>query len=135
MGKLIDASRGMSWVRLECSFPRNPKVLDLVHAKGFRAVTAYIAGLAYSGEHGLDGFLPESALPYLHATTATASQLVAVGLWDPQHGGWDIHDWADYQPTSEQVERRKAAAKRNAEARWKKQRAESLRAVVPMTDD
>jgi hypothetical protein len=27
MAKFIDAERGMTWVRLECAFPRNPKVL------------------------------------------------------------------------------------------------------------
>lgn len=129
MGKFVNAARGLTWVRLECAFPRNPKVLELVHAKSWRAITVYVAGLAYSGEHGLDGFLPRSCLPYLHATPATATQLVDAGLWDEQPGGWDIHDWHDYQPSSEQVERRREAAKRNAEVRWNRQRAASLRVV------
>lgn len=126
MTKLIDAARGMTWVRLDCAFPRNPKVLDLVHARAFRAVTVYISGLAYSGEHGLAGFLPASCLPYLHATTANAAQLVDVGLWEPQPGGWDIHDWDAYQPAADEADRRRDKAKKAAEARWARQRAAQL---------
>lgn len=130
MGKYVDAERGLGWVRLQCSFPRNPKVLDLVGRKQYRALVAYIASLGYSGEHGLDGFVPAAALPFLHATERDAQQLERVGLWDWAEGGWDIHDWHDYQPSSEQVAKRRAAAKSNAEARWKRQRAADL-TVVP----
>lgn len=132
MAKFIDAERGLTWVRLECSFPRNPKVLALVEAKAWRAIAVYIAGLAYSGEHGLDGYLPRSCLVYLHGTQRDASQLEEVGLWNWVEGGWDVHDWHDYQPSSERVANRRIAAKRNAETRWKKARAEKLRVV---TDD
>ncbi len=129
MAKYIDAERGLNWVRLDCSFPRNPKVLVLVEAKAWRAIAVYIAGLSYSGEHGLDGFLPRSALVYLHGTSRDAHQLEEVGLWHWTEGGWDIHDWHDYQPSSERVAARRDAAKRNAESRWKKARAEKLRVV------
>lgn len=129
MAKFIDAERGLSWVRLECSFPRNPKVLALVEAKAWRAIAVYIAGLSYSGEHGLDGFLPRSCLVYLHGSQRDAHQLEEVGLWHWAEGGWDIHDWHDYQPSSERVAKRREAAKRNAETRWKKARAEKLRVV------
>lgn len=129
MAKFIDAERGLTWVRLECSFPRNPKVLALVEAKGWRAIAVYIAGLSYSGEHGLDGFIPRTALVYLHGTQRDAHQLEEVGLWHWAEGGWDINDWHDYQPSSEQVAKRREAAKRNAETRWKRARADKLKAV------
>lgn len=116
----------MVWVRLDCSFPRNPKVLELVQRKAWRAVTAYVAGLAYSGEHGLDGWLPLPCLPFLHATVREADQLVAVRLWLPGHGGWDINDWDAYQPSAEQMQARKTRAKHAAEQRWRKARAGPL---------
>lgn len=129
MAKYIDAERGLSWVRLETAFPRNHKILALIEMKGWRAITVYVAGLAYSGEQGLDGFIPRASLVYLHGTARDAHQLEEVGLWRWAEGGWDINDWHDYQPSSDRVAARREAAKRNAEKRWKKSRAESLKVV------
>lgn len=129
MAKFIDATRGLSWVRLECSFPRNPKVLTLVEGKAWRAIAVYIAGLSYSGEHGLDGFIPRAALVYLHGTQREAGQLEEVGLWNWAEGGWDINDWHDYQPTAESAQRRRDKARLAAEERWKKERANKLKVV------
>lgn len=121
--KFINATRGLTWVRLDCSFPRNPKVLELVAGKQWRAITVYIAGLAYSGEHGLDGFLPEHCLVYLHGTPRDAKVLERVGLWHWSDGGWDINDWRDYQPSAAETQMRRDKARLAAEIRWKRQRA------------
>jgi len=126
MAKYIDATRGLMWVRLDCAFPRNPKVLELVSRKQWRAICAYIGGLSYSGEHGLDGWLPEACLPFIHATSKDASELVRVGLWLPEPGGWDINDWDQYQATADEVQARRTKAKRAAEERWKRERAKKV---------
>lgn len=129
MGK-IDSIRGLEWVRLDTAFPRNPKVLMLIEDRAWRAVTAYLCGLSYSGEQGLDGFLPRACLMWLHATAKEARALVAVGLWHEVPGGWEINDWHDYQPSAEEATARRDKARKAAEERWKRERARQAAATV-----
>ena len=112
---------GLPWVRLDSAFARNHKVLDLAHHKRWQAITCYVSGLGYSGEHGLAGFIPESCLVFIHGTRGIASQLCEVGLWISVPGGWEINDWAEYQPTNEEAERRRTKAQTAARARWDKE--------------
>ena len=109
---------GLPWVKLDTAIPRNYKILELVGRKQFQAVGCYMFSLAFSGEQGTDGYIPTAALPYIHATAAVAKQLVAVGLWSPTMGGWDIHDWNEHQRSTQETEERKKRAKLAAEARW-----------------
>lgn len=128
--KYVDSIRGLEWVRLDTAFPRNPKVLHLIEDKRWRAVTAYVCGLSYSGEQGLDGFLPRACLMWLHATPKDAAALVAVGLWLEVPGGWEINDWHDYQPTAAEAQQRREKARLAAEERWKRHRARQAAANV-----
>jgi hypothetical protein len=63
----------MPWVRLDTGLPDHPKILALIAAKKQRAALVYVFGLAYSGRHETDGFVPKMALPFLHASTADAN--------------------------------------------------------------
>ena len=128
----VKAVRGLEWVRLDTAFPRNPKILELEYMNAWRAITVYVCGLAYSGEQGLDGFIPDRAMRTVYATKKEIEQLLEVGLWhrDDRGGGYDINDWHDYQPSAEQAERRREKARNAAEERWKKERNKQLRAVV-----
>ena len=118
MGR-VDAVRGLEWVRLDTAWPRNPKVLQLVTRRP-RTLVVYLSGLCYSGEHGLDGWIPAAALPFLHGNAGDAAALVDVGLWHTavDCDGWDINDWHDYQPTADEMEKRKQKAREAARARW-----------------
>ncbi|GFG65794.1 hypothetical protein MKUB_32840 [Mycobacterium kubicae] len=113
---------GLPWVRLDTQFPSNPKVLALVEEKKFRPLFVYVSSLAYAGAHGTDGFLPAASLPFLHATKADAKVLVDVGLWDPAGNGWEVHDWAEFQPSTAETQERKKraidAARKAANVRW-----------------
>jgi len=109
---------GLPWVRLDTGFPMNPKVLSLVEDKKWQSIAVYVAGLAYSGQQGTDGFLPASSLVFMHGTKRNGMDLVNVGLWIPTPGGYEINDWTDYQQTSEENELRRKRAKDAAEIRW-----------------
>lgn len=113
---------GLPWVRMDTQWPHNPKFLVLVEEKKWRAIAVYWAALGYSGVHGTDGFVPAVALPMLHATKREAEQLVAVGLWRPAQGGWDVNGWAEFQPSSEEAEDRSRKAREAAQIRWAKAR-------------
>lgn len=109
---------GLKWVRLDTTFPHNQKVLDLAEQGRYRAITAYVCGLAYAGAQGTDGWIPSSALHLIHARRAEAAHLVEVGLWVARPGGWDINDWTEYQPTSEDTKARSEHARAAAMVRW-----------------
>lgn len=102
----------LPWVRLDTTFPSNPKVLYLMADEKYRAGFVYLCSLSYSGAHGTDGFIPRMALAYVHGTEADAAALVDVGLWHQDRKGWLINDWGDYQPLSEAT-RDTLAAKRS----------------------
>lgn len=111
------------WVRLDTGFGQNPKVLALAADKKWQSITLYTCGLGYSGHHGLAGFIPETALPFIHGTKKCAADLVSAGLWQPCIGGWNVNGWAEFQPDLSDAEERSKKARAAAEIRWEKERA------------
>lgn len=110
---------GLPWVRLDTSLPSNPKLLHLLaQPNGHRTALVFILGLTYAGAHETAGFLPAGALPFLHAKRSDADKLCQVGFWGEVDGGWEIHDWADFQPVSLNAEARRTRAQKAAAARW-----------------
>ena len=110
---------GLPWVRLDTGFTQNPKILGLIEDRKWQSITVYVASLGYAGQHGTDGFVPITALPFLHGTKRNANDLVSIGLFIPCPGGYDINGWKEFQPSNEENARRKAKAKAAAEARWR----------------
>jgi hypothetical protein len=109
----------LPWVRLDSNFPQNPKILDLLAEKdGHRAAFVYLCGLAYSGAHGTDGYLPRGCLVFLHAKPADAAKLVKHGLWHEDIGGWLVHGWSEFQLSSMENEARRERARAAARRRW-----------------
>lgn len=120
---------GLPWVRLDTQFPSNPKVLELAAAKRWRALVAYLSSLAYCGVHETDGYIPDTALPFVHATQAEVKVLVEAGFWDLAPGGWAVHDWHDKQFSSEDNQRRRERAIKAAQKRWDKARRDKIKGV------
>jgi hypothetical protein len=110
----------LPWVRLDTAIADHPKMLGLFADKRHRAVLGYILGIAYSGRHELDGFVPRAALTVLQMTRSDAESLVESELWDLCEGGWMIHGWAGFQISGEEAQRRREKAQRAAQARWHK---------------
>ncbi|AHH20770.1 putative bacteriophage protein [Nocardia nova SH22a] len=117
---------GLPWIRLDTSTFDHPKMLELMEAKQYRAIVVHLSGMAYSGKHGLDGFIPKAALRVIGGTAADVRHLIGVGLWDLAENGWDVHGWRDYQFSSEEHEARRQRlserGRKAAEAKWKNQR-------------
>lgn len=109
---------GLPWVRLDTQFASNPKFLYLIEDRQWRSIVVWTAGLAYCGTHGTDGFIPKSALPMLHGTPKDAKNLAEVGLWIEGLGGWQINDWLEFQPSNEEVQKRRKKARDAAMKRW-----------------
>ncbi len=120
----------LSWVRVDASLPSNPKILTLLSEKGGdHALCVCIFALGYCAQHGTDGFVPEIALGLIHGKAKDAALLISAGLWHQIPGGFDVNDWAEYQPSDEESKRRSEKAKRAAEVRWAKAQRPNLKAV------
>lgn len=109
---------GLPWVRLDTQMPSNPKILYLIEDKNSHSAFVWACSLSYSGAHGTDGFIPKAALKTIHGTLKDAKNLVDVGLWIPVPGGWEVNDWADFQPSSDEHQERKERARAAAMLRW-----------------
>src|SRR5581483_3384403 len=98
-------------VMLDPRFPDHPKIL----AAGPLAAWLHVAGICYANRHLTDGFIPVGQLTHLCALPANvgglaerlARDLVDVGLWHEADGGFEIHDYAHYQPTRSFLEERR----------------------------
>lgn len=92
----------MPWIRLDDQFPDHPKVVEA----GPLASWLYVCGIGYCNRLLTDGFIPSGQVRKL-ADVDNAGDLVkclvAVGLWDEAEGGYQVHDFLDYQPSAEQV--------------------------------
>lgn len=106
----------MTWIRLDDSFSDHPKVI----AAGREAAWLFVSGLCYSGRLLTDGFIPTAQVrslgnPFVRSHQAAARRLVEVGLWEDAEGGYQIHDFLQYNPSKEEVlQQREAAARRQA---------------------
>jgi hypothetical protein len=92
----------MAWVRLDDGFPDHPKALRA----GPMACWLYVCSLAYANRYLTDGFIPErqaKRLTDLKKTDALIVALVDAELWEPVEGGYQIHDYLDYQSSAEKV--------------------------------
>lgn len=112
----------LPWVRLDSNLATNHKILGLAADKKWQTIAVFCFGLGYSGGHGTAGFIPQTALPFIHANKRIAMDLCEAGLWVARPGGWEINDWAEYQPAHDEAAERSRKAKAAAEIRWAKQR-------------
>jgi len=107
------------WVRVDSALARNHKVLALLSERGGdHALNVFIFGLGYCAEQGSDGFIPDIALGTIHGKPRDAALLVKAGMWDALPGGNQVHDYAEFQPSSEEAEKRSQRARELAAKRW-----------------
>ena len=122
----------MPWVRFDDQFPIHRKIIGLTDRR-YRIATEAIFWCARTLS---DGVVRLADLSYLciKATRRDASDLVSRQIWHeagttcpspacppPGPDGWVIHDYWEYQPPKEQVERERAA-KAERQKRWREAR-------------
>jgi type IV secretory pathway TrbD component len=106
----------MPWVKLDEHFTDNPKILKA----GPIGMAMWVVGLAYCNLNQTNGFIPrEKALAMFPAIVPGPDgkemafvaefwikRLLNVGLWEKAKGGYMVHDYAQYQPSKEEVAER-----------------------------
>lgn len=96
----------MAWTKLDDGIYDNPKILTVEPTDRL----LYVWALCWSNRHHTDGVIPAKMLRYVAMFAgcgdhdAAASRLVEAGLWDNAPDGWTIHDFAEYQLSSDRVE-------------------------------
>lgn len=93
----------LPWVRLDSNIASHDKILYLIADPSkarWQAFSSYICALGWSGANGTDGFIPTTALPFIHGTATTARLLVKYHLWDEARVGYQIRNYDKRQQTS-----------------------------------
>lgn len=96
----------MTWTRLDDAVYDHPKLADVDEPA---ARLLWVWSLCWSNRFGTNGFLPVKSMRNLGRTAGVAdldnaaAELVEARLWIPVEGGWQIHDFLDYNPSAEKV--------------------------------
>ena len=114
----------MPWFKVDDTLHSHPKA----RRAGLDAMGLWALCGAHSMQYKLDGFTPEWFVSSWRSGVRLAARLVDAGLWRPAERdgekGWEFHDWADYQPTSDEIERDREMA-RERQRRRRERRAEA----------
>lgn len=105
----------MPWVKLDDTFWSNRK-LERLSDKAYRL---YMRGLGYASQYLTDGILDATDLRTLGAQRKACDELVAAGCWNViPDGGYEIHDYLEFQPSRADVlQRRQQANDRQSKRR------------------
>lgn len=96
----------MSWARVDDGWWCHPKVMgQSLAAKGL-----WISALSWSCQQRRP-VVPQGFVAMMGATSEDVDELVAAGVWLAVDGGWEIHNWADYQEKSLSEKRADAGRK------------------------
>ena len=102
----------MSWFKVDDKLWGHPKWL----ATPIRSRGLWVTAGSWSAAQEQDGRVPRHVLAILGGTLRDASGLVASGLWTVSDSGWLFHGWADFQPTREQKDTDREAARERMRA-------------------
>ena len=118
----------MSWVKLDDGFYDHRKVV----AAGAHGLALWVVGLAYCNRQPQrDGFIPDGKVECLFPipkAKRVAARLVEVGLWVRVEGGYQVHDYHDFQPDAgraAEISAKRAEAGRRGGARSGETRREA----------
>ena len=119
----------MTWFKVDDGFWSHPKVLTM----STDATSLWVRAGTYSCQHLTDGFIASGLLQVLGSEHA-ALELVGNGLWVEAEGGYEFHDWDDYQETSDAVKRRREQA-RERQRKFREDRENKKNVTPPVTRD
>ena len=116
----------MSWVRLDDDFHNHPKVALLGDLQ-LPAIGLHVLALCWSNSYLQNGVIPAGQVPKLCGDLSMllpqgtpgplVCALVDAGLWEVVEGGWQIHDYLDYQPSRYEIlKQRRDVSKQRSKA-------------------
>lgn len=121
----------MAWTKLDDRFWSHPKIQGLSPA----AFRLYVMSLNWSVSHLTDGEIPEGVVAMFvsRSRRVAVAELTRNGLWtETRNGVYQIHDFAEYQPTKAQVEKERSQTRERVSA-WRRRQTEGD--VTPLQDE
>ncbi|HZD71658.1 MAG TPA: hypothetical protein VFA45_22940 [Actinomycetes bacterium] len=118
----------MGWIQLDDGYAEHPKVVGLSDA----ALAMEVRGLCYVARRDTDGFVPDGCLHLLTRSASpaeVAAELVGVDRWerDEERGGYWIHDYLKYNPSSAQRQAKRDAAAERMRRLRSRERSQDVR--------
>lgn len=98
--------RPVTWFRVDDNFAQHPKVL---HA-GNAATGLWVRCGTYSARYLTEGAIP-AEIAHNYGRPREIEALVASQLWVENGDGFLMPDYLDYNPSAEQIETQRAAAR------------------------
>jgi hypothetical protein len=90
----------VTWFYVDDSFHSHPKLWDAPDC----AIALWVRAGSWCAHYLTDGFVPERMVPYWTRNPEEAvKELVARGIWEAAEGGYQFHDWEDWNPSRENV--------------------------------
>jgi hypothetical protein len=106
----------MPWFKLDDRVHCHPKTL----AAGDEAFGVFCRLGSYASQHGTNGFISDDAAKSITRKQRVLDRLVQVGFLERVDGGYQIHDFLDWNPSAEKVrQERDSARQRMARGRSK----------------
>lgn len=101
----------MPWFKVDDALAMHVKAF----ASGNKALGLWVRAGSWSMQQLTDGHIPSGVVTALGGDWDDAAALVNAGLWHQAGGGYQFHDWAEYQPTREQIEAERAKTRERVE--------------------
>ena len=117
----------MPWAKIDDDAPSHPKMFRA----GLEAFGLWVAGNCYCNHRLTDGFIASDDLALLFPGThlqrlrRCADKLVEARLWEIVDGGWQVHDFHEYNASADQVKAERQAAKERKD-RWRERRGNAV---------
>lgn len=120
----------MARFSVDDTFHGHPKAREV----GLEAIGLWAVSGSNSMCYKLDGIVPDWFVSSWPRGRILARKLVSAGLWitvdDGDVKGWRFHDWDDYQPLSEEIERQREMSRERSRRRRAKKPASVTRDVT-----
>jgi hypothetical protein len=97
----------MTWFKVDDTLGSHPKA----RAAGLAAMGLWVVAGAWSSQHLTEGFVPDWFVNSWPSGQKRAANLVQSGLWIEADSGFTFHQWEERNPSKEQVEAERAAAR------------------------
>jgi hypothetical protein len=99
------------WFKVDDGLVGNKKFSRIPRGERMAATGLWTTAGSWCARELTDGFVPEHMVSEMGGTSRQAASLVSACLWVTASGGYQFVNWDEYQPTREQVESERAAAK------------------------
>lgn len=116
----------MPWFKVDDALAMHMKAF----AAGNKALGLWVRAGSWSMHQLTDGFIPQSVVLALGGDGDDAAALVNARLWHQADGGYQFHDWAEYQPTREKVLAEREATRLRVEKHRAKQSGNAVTSGV-----